>query len=217
MSININEKTLVAVLTETKGKNELITFLNDIIDAEIDKKDEMNTELVDECVQAIIDLENGENPQAIATYQSLLKFCHTNAFKKRIRVKRAAVIAAVAAIAATVTVSSSPALAIQARNMFNSIILNLGLAADSTDSGNAEIVSIYAQTGDNAAFTVKNEADINTDNIGIIAVDKDNCERQIPLSDCKIQKERIDGSHIMVTFSYEGCACSLVYTLEVTK
>ncbi|MBQ8980572.1 MAG: hypothetical protein IJ077_03065 [Eubacterium sp.] len=217
MSITVNEKTLVAVLTETQGKDELITLLNEIIDSEIEKNDEMNTELVDECVMAIIDLESGENLHTLEGYQSLLNFCHTNAFRKRIRLKRAAIIAAVAAIATSVTITSSPALAKQARDMFNSIMINLGLAADRTDSGNAEIVSIYLTTNDNATFVAKNEEDINTDNISIIAVDKDNFERQISLSDCTVNKERIDESHVMVTFSYEGCACSLIYTLEVTK
>ena len=213
MSIAVNEKTLFALLTEANGKSEMLALLNEIIDEELEKE-EMNTALVDECVQAIIDLESGGEIEALCSYQELIRYCHSNAFKKRIRLRRAVIIAAAAAIAASAAVSASPALAEQARSFFNSLIVSLGIAADETETGDSEIVSIYAELGGNIDLTVKSEDEINPEDACIVGVLKNNSEKPIPLSECRITKEYPDSSHIMVIYSYEGCACSIIYTVE---
>ena len=213
MSITVNNETLTAVLTEANGKNELTAILNEIIDEELNK-DEMNTELVDECVQAIMELESG-SVNSLASYQELMRYCQTNAFKKRIRLRRAALIAAAAAVITGSAFATSPALAEQAKSFVSSIMISLGIAADSTDTGKSEIVSIYAKPNEDTSFTVKSEDEINPENVKIFAVDKYDTEKEIPLSKCKIKTEHLDGSHIVITYSYEGCACSLTYTLEV--
>ena len=214
MSITVNEKTLFSVLTEPQDKNEMISLLNEIIDEELEKE-EMNTALVDECVQAIIDLEDSCDVKALCTYHELVRYCHSEAFKKRIRLRRAVVIAAAAAIAASAAVSASPALAEQARNFLGSIMTSLGIASDETDTKNDDIVSIYAQPKENTSFTVKSEEEINAKNVKLYSIDKNNNEKPISISECKITKEYPDSSHIMVIYSYEGCACSIIYTLEV--
>ncbi|MBQ9531485.1 MAG: hypothetical protein IJR70_05390 [Eubacterium sp.] len=215
MSILVNEKTLSEVMTEKQCKSELITLLNEIIDEEL-TKNEMNTEIVDECVQAILDLESGETVHFSKSFQALVRYCHSNAFSKRILLKRAALIAAVLTIIVSGAFSVSPALAEQAKNAFYSIIEHLGIAAESTDNGKSEIVSIYIKPDEKTDFTVKSEDEINPENVKIIAVDKYDFEKEIPLSECRITREHTDGNHIMIIYSYEGCACSVIYTLEET-
>ena len=217
MSISVNKKTLDAALSQADAKRELRFFLNEIIDEEI-AKDEMNTQLIDECVQALLDLESGQNVyETLASYEQLLQYCVSNAFKAKIYLKRTALVAALVAIAASVTLSLSPALAQQAKDVISSIMQNLGIAADSTNTGKSEIVSIYAVPDESETFTVQSEEEISFNNIKIFSIDKYNCEKSIPLSECAINKERLDTGKIMVTFSYEGCACSIIYTLEVSE
>ncbi len=213
MSITVNEKTLFAVLTESQGKNEMIALLNEIIDEELEKE-EMNTALVDECVQAIIDLESEGDIKALCTYQELVQYCHSEAFKKRIRLRRAVIIAAAAAILTSGALSVSPALAEQARSFIGSVIASLGIAAEESDEKNGEIVSIYAEPIGSINYTVKSEDEINAEAFRIFAVDKDNNEKEISVSKCKTTIKRPDGSHIMIIYSYEGCACSVIYNLE---
>ena len=216
MSITVNEKTLTALLTQSNGKSEMIALLNEIIDEEI-VKDEMDTDLVNECVEAILDLENRQDEWAHSSYQALMRYCNSNLFKKAVYLKRASLVASAALIALFVTIAASPALANQAKDILSSIMVNLGIAADSTDTGKSEIVSIYAVPKDNVSFTVKSESEIKPEEIEIIAVDKYNYEKQIQLSECKVNKDRLDSERIMLTFSYEGCACSVIYKLEVTS
>ena len=213
MSITVNEKTLFAVFTETNKKDEMTALLNEIIDEELEKE-EMNTALVDECVQAIIDLEGGCDIETLCSYPELLRYCGSTAFKKRIKLRRAVAIAAAAAIITGGAFAASPALAEQAKSFFNSIISSLGIAADETETNSSDIVSIYALTEENAKFTVKSEDEINIEAVKLFAVDKENNETPLSVSECKITKEYPDSSHIMVIYSYEGCACSIIYTLE---
>lgn len=213
MSITVNKKTISELLYQINGKDEMIALLNEIIDEELEKE-EMNTELVDECVQAIMDLESAGSVNALCSYRELVRYCHSTAFKNRIRLRRALAVAAAAAIITGGTFAASPALAQQAKNFLNSIMQSLGIAADETDIKNSDIVSIYAVPQENAVFTVKNESEIKTDCVKLFSVDKNNNEKELLLSDCRITREYPDSSHIMVIYSYEGCACSIIYTLE---
>ena len=214
MSFSVNEKTLAAVFSNDNG--EITALLQELIDEEL-AKEEMNTALVDECVEAILDLESGEPVVSLCSYQILMEYCRSNAFKKSVRFKRAALVAALVAIATAVVFTTSPALAEQTKSVVHSIIASLGLAADSTDTGNSEIVSIYLLPKEEISFTVKSEEEIVPEKFDIVAVDKNNFKKHIPLSECKVQKERMDSAHILLTFSYEGCACSLMYELEVAE
>ncbi len=216
MNLSINKETVTAVLTEMPDKSEYIALLQQIIDEEL-AQDEMNTDLVDECTQAILDIENKQALNAAHSYKTLITYCHTNAFKKRIYLKRATLITAAVILATGITFSASPALAKQAKDLVFSIMESLGSAADITKTQNNEIVSIYAMPNEDTTLTVNSEDDIHPEAFTIMAVDTHNHQSQIPLSACTVQKERQDSTHILLIFSYEGCACSIMYQLEVTQ
>lgn len=213
MNVLVNQETLCAVLTPTSDRSELIALLQAIIDEELENE-EMDTDLVDECILAIADLEGNPSPQVPGSFQALINYCHSKAFKKSMRLKRTALIAAVVVIAASITLLASPALAKQTKDWISSIITNIVAAADSTDMGKSEIVSIYALPKEGVSFTARSESEIVPDHFDIIAVDENNIETPVSLSACKVQKEPLDSRHIMLTFSYEGCAYSVIYQLE---
>ncbi len=214
MSIRVNEATVTAALSDADNA-VMQSLLQALIDEEL-QKEAMDTALVDACVEALLALEEGAAQTELLSREALTQFCHRNAFKKRIKLRRAALIAAVMAIAASVTLAASPTLAQQTKDLISSIMYSLGIAADATDTGDAEVVSIYAELED-AALTVKSEDDVKPEKIKVFAVTKDNCEREISISDCKVNTERIENDKVLLTISYEGCALSLVYTLEVQE
>ena len=91
---------------------------------------------------------------------------------------------------------------------------SLGIAADSTDTDSAEVVSIYAKTDGKTPLTVKSIEDIHPEKMRIFALDKNNEEREISIKDCSVKLEELSEGKALLTISYEGCALSLVYTLE---
>jgi hypothetical protein len=212
MNITVNEQIVKAIYDNHSYTDEITAFLNEIIAAEIEK-DEMNTELMDECTDLLYELQFGEEPDT----DSVNKLLHIYKTQmNRARRKRQIVAAIMIMLIGTgALLQTNPAIAQQTKDMFAQIASVLGIAADDTDTGKSEIVSIYAQPAEDAIFTVKSEDEINTDNISIFAVDEHDFEKPVALSECKVNKEQIDSTHIMVTYSYEGCACSIVYTLEV--
>ena len=212
MNITVNEQIVKAIYDNHSYTDEITAFLNEIIDAEIEK-DEMNTELMDECTDLLYELQFGEEPDT----DSVNKLLHIyKAQMNRARRKRQIAAAImIMLVASGALLQTNPAIAEQTKDMFSQIVSVLGIAANDTDTGKSEIVSIYAELGESVNLTVKTEADIHPEDASIIAVDEHDFEKPIPLSECKVDKEQIDGTHIMVTYSYEGCACSIVYTLEV--
>lgn len=213
MRLAVNKNTISAVLYE--DTQTLKRQLNAVIDEAL-TQEEPDIALIDECTELLASLNTGEcSPQPAVTCDALLALCHASALKKQIRLRRAAVIALAAAIAASATVFSVPALATQAKNLISSIAYSLGIAADSTEEDGAGVVSLYGEFPEDTAFTVKSEEDIDLSGIRIYAVNKDNTRQAISLDSCRIRKERLEEQKILVTVSYQGCAFSVIYTLEV--
>ncbi len=214
MNITVNEIMISHIYDETGYKNEMTSFLNAVIDAELEK-DNMDTALIDDCTDILYALQFGTEPDT----DSVNKLLHI--YKSQMnRAKRGRRIAAAVLfllIGTGMLLQTDPAIAQQTQNLFSRIAYTLGIAANETDAGNSKIVSIYARLAENADLTVQSEDDIHPEDAEIIAVDQNDFEKAIPLSECTVNKERIDATHIMVTYSYEGCACSIIYTLEGTK
>ena len=213
MNITVNQKSIAYILDEQRCNNDIRYYLNKIIDIEIEKE-KPDTELLDSCTELLFELETG-TLSSFDSAEAMLKICQKSAMKNSRTKRQIAAAILIILVASGALLQTNPAIAEQTKDMFSHIASVLGIAADDTDTGKSEIVSIYAQPAEDAIFTVKSEDEINTDNISIIAVDEHDFEKPVALSKCKVNKEQIDSTHIMVTYSYEGCACSIVYTLEV--
>ena len=212
MNITVNQRSIAYVLDERRCKREIIICLNSIIDAEIEKESP-DTCLLDNCTELLFALESGENI-SMCDANEMLEICLKNAGKNRHRARQIAASIIIALVLSGALLQTNPAIAQQTRDFIATIIQSLGIAADSTDTGKSEIVSIYAELGENVSLTVKSEDDINPENVSITAVDKYNYEKAIPLSECAVSREYPDSNHIMITYSYEGCACSIIYSVE---
>lgn len=213
MNITVNQQSLAYVLNEQRCNNDIISYLNKLIDDEIEKENP-DTEFLDSCTEALFALETGE-VILLPSAQEMLKICQKSAAKTKLKAKYIAAVLIAALAVSGALLQTNSAVAQQTRDIFSQIASALKIAASDTDTGKNEIVSIYAKLGENISLTVKSEDEINPADASIIAVDEHDFEKCVPLSECKVIKEKIDSTHIMVTFSYEGCACSIVYTLEV--
>lgn len=212
MNITVNEKSIAYVLNNQINKKELSDYLNSIIDKEIEKENP-DTRLLDECTELLFALETGNMPD-LPGADIMLGICIKSLSKGGGRAKKIAAAIIVFLFASGALLQTNPAIAQQTREWLNQIAYALGIAANTTDTGRSEIVSIYAEPKEDASFRVKSEEDINPEDVSIYAVDKYNFEKHIPVSECTLNKERIDSAHIMLTYSYEGCACSIIYELE---
>ncbi|MBR0412373.1 MAG: hypothetical protein IJI47_02225 [Eubacterium sp.] len=213
MNITVNQKSIAYILDEQRCNNDIRYYLNKIIDFEIEKENP-DTDLLDNCTELLFEIETG-SVSSFESAEAMLKICKKSVVKNSRTKRQIAAVILIVLVASGALLQTNPAIAEQTRDMFSHIASVLGIAADDTDTGKSEIVSIYAELGENINLTVKSEDEINTDNTSIIAVDEHDFERAVPMSECKVSKEQIDSTHIMVTYSYEGCACSIVYTLEV--
>ena len=218
MSINVNERTLSAALFNRAAEAELKEALNLLIDSELNS-DKMDTELVDECIELLLELEKDgvqSAPCTLADGSTLLDVCHKRTFKKHLKLKRALLIAAVAAIAATVTVASTPVLAEQMRSIINYLISNTDTAAKQTYIPDTKVRSLYGRFN-KLNTEVESEEDIDLSDMEIIAVYEDKSERVIPLNECAVVKTKDDSlgkDKVLVTVSYEGSAFSILFTLR---
>ena len=213
MNITVNQKSIANVLDEQRCNNDIRYYLNKIIDNEIEKENP-DTELLDSCTELLFELETG-TVTSFESAEAILGICQKSVAKNSRTKRQIAAAIMIMLVASGALLQTNPAIAEQTGELFSRIVHVLGIAADDTDTGKNDIVSIYAKPKEDVSFTVQDENDINPENVSIYAVDKYDCEKQIPLSDCKVNTERIDSNHITVTYSYEGCACSILYTLEV--
>ena len=214
MNITVNEKTIKSIYNENSYIDEITAFLNSVIDAEI-QKDDIDTELIDDCTNILYALQFGKEPDTDSVNQLL--HIYKSQINKAKRKRQIAAAIMIMLVGTGALLQTNPAIAEQTRDMFSRIVYSLGIAADETDTGSSDIVSIYAELSEDIELTVQSEDEIYPEDARIFAVDKYDYEKEIPLSECKVNKERLDDSHIIVTYSYEGCACSLTYTLEEAK
>ena len=213
MNITVNEQIVKAIYDNHSYTDEITAFLNEIIDAEIEK-DEMNTELMDECTDLLYELQFGEEPDT----DSVNKLLHI--YKTQInRTKRKRQIAAaimIMLVASGALLQTNPVIAEQTRDMFSRIAYSLGITAEQSENGES-IQSLYASFDSKPVTNVKSEDDIDLTQMQIIAVGEDGKEFEVPLSDCEVIKtptEDEEHQKIIVTVAYKGAAFSITYTIE---
>ncbi len=123
MNISVNAKTIKEVLDDKKFKDEIIEFLTGIVDEELEKAENMNTALIEECTEIIFELENGYEEMNIdrETADKIVKFCQKKieSQNKRVRFRK---MAAVVAVAAVVLTASVPVFADSYDEVFSYII-----------------------------------------------------------------------------------------------
>ncbi|MFR5875401.1 MAG: hypothetical protein ACLUFN_02815 [Eubacterium sp.] len=220
MDFTINEKTLCNLLNDELYSNEIVSFLNSVIDEELEK-DDMDCDFIDECINAIDEITEYYNSapaiRLMLTEKRVMSYC-----KKHSRNNGAvrAVIAAclVMVIGGTALFHTSPAVAKSSKEFFEVVISSLQQMADITDSNDSTISSIYASFPENTVFKAKDIDSIDLSEIKITAIYNDNSTKEIPISDCKItksiEKDENNKSVALVVIAYNGCACSVVYQIE---
>lgn len=218
MNLTVTAKQINEITNEKQFKEELCEFLSLVIDEEIDKGDNMDTELIDGCIDALDELQSENTAKALKillTEKDILKYCRKASKIHRAKHARAAAAACLIIILSGAAVlNANPALAQQTKDFFSRIIYELGITAESSNNADDEnISSIYAVFPEDMQFTVKSENDISLDDIKIYAVYKNSSEKEVDINDCTVKTVR-ENSDISVIIAYRGCAVSLTYTLE---
>ena len=224
MSIKINDNIISQVMNDDDFKEELREYLNEVIDDEIAKGDEMDDELVHDCVEALMALSEGTADEAVDKLRSsknIIRFVHRKNFAaKRTRRQIAAAIA-VLLIAHTTAYNTVNAYANAVDEFFSSIVEMLR-DIDKEDDTNPDIEHNYAsmwyEPPESGEITsVKNENDIDLSGYSFFVSDYEGNEKKVPLSDCKIIKEKAeaDGKPVInVVVKYENVECPLQFILE---
>ena len=221
MNITVTRSEINKIYDEPSFKNELTEFLNAVIDEEIEKSDNMDTELIDECIGTLDELQNNQSVapalRLILTEKQIMKYCKKNTKIPYINQTKSAAAACLIIILSGITIlQTNPALAQQAKNFFDDIISALQIGTEQSETNlSSDISSIYAIYPDDTSFTVKKESDIDLDNIKIKAVYKDSREKEIPLKNCSVNMiKNEENNTVLVVIAYDGCALSITYTIE---
>ncbi len=209
MMITVNHNTVAYLSDGNTLYREMIDYLNSVIEKEFEK-DNINCDLIDECVNAVEELqrelENKKNSD--------------NVIKKRIKLtpKTRAVIAAALAVAIGLNVlyHTSPAFADSVKDLFSSIISTLQVGAKETQRLE-NLSSIYAIAPDGNKIKVTSETDIDVRDFIVIAVYQDGTKNEVPIKDCKFEKTvAFEGNtkYLLISISYGGCSCAVAYEME---
>lgn len=110
MEFTVNERTINAIISDGKTNEDIVMFLNQVIDEELEK-DEPNCDLIDDCINAIADIsENDEMPvlRLVVTCNSIKEIVNPKrkAWKQLNVALRVAIIAAIIA-SSTFTVNAA--------------------------------------------------------------------------------------------------------------
>lgn len=103
MNITVDKNAIGRLYSDKLFVGEMKAFLNSVIDEEIEKTDEMDTELIDECIDLLSKLDEDDNCAVIipfAGYDKILKLCHRNKFNNMSRAMRASLIACIILLSA---------------------------------------------------------------------------------------------------------------------
>lgn len=102
MNVTVNEKSLSLLINDLKSNDDIIAFLNSIIDEEIEKENP-DCDLIDECINAIADIEDDDSSAPVLhlalTPASIKKIVNPSrtSWKNLNRALRIAIVAAVIA------------------------------------------------------------------------------------------------------------------------
>lgn len=219
MNITVNQKSITAVFNDNKVNNELLITFNAIIDEELEKENP-DFDIIDECAEAINEIYNEQNIvpaiRLMLTKKQVMKYCRHKAHGNN-TMKTIVAACMVLIIGGATAYNTSPALAQSVKSFFATVISTLQNASEDTQNDNSKVLSIYASLPDTAKRTVRGVDDVDISQIKITAVTND-AEYSVSPSKCKITKtvEHTDkGSFVVVAISYEGCACTIAFELEV--
>ncbi len=169
MNIKVDKSTVNYVYSDEAFFAEVEAFLNSVIDEEIEKADDMDTELIDECIELLskLDTDNSERHAVIIPMLSskkIMNACHKRGFNNLSRGMRASLIACIVLLSA-LTANTVIAEVFDyniAKEVVSSISQKLqdwGIIAGADDSTD-KIVDIIPETTTQASTTQK--ADSNT-------------------------------------------------------
>ena len=169
MNIKVDKNTVNYIYSDKAFFAEIEAFLNSVIDEEIEKADDMDTELIDECIELLskLDTENSEGHAVIIPMLSskkIMNACHKRGFNNLSRGMRASLIACIVLLSA-LTANTVIAEVFDyniAKEVVSSISQKLqdwGIIAGADDSTD-KIVDIIPETTTQASTTQK--ADSNT-------------------------------------------------------
>lgn len=218
MSIKVDRNILLEILSDETFKKELDEYLNDIIDKEIEKADNMDTELVDDSISILSALENDDYENAISNISSndkIVRFCHRKTSSNAKKARQFAAVITLVLISAGVTIQSYPALANDIIDFFSKVTYSLGLSADESAEGNIECSYIRFDAPDYITDHINSIDDIDLSDFKFYAVDFDGNETEIPLSKCKVNnqitKDNENNDCVIVTVSYAGASTLITF------
>lgn len=219
MNVVINQSVIKEIFSDNL-KNEIIEYLNQMIDEELEKEN-MDTDLIDECIDTIDKLEKEDILPAIhiaLTEKEILKYCKKHTASSSAAKRTIAACLIVAVCSSVMLMNSNTAFAVSARELFSEIISALNLTADeSQNTPTKEISSIYVVFPKDYSFSVKSKKDIDLKSVTVVAVYKDKSESVVPLSKCTVNiQENFNNNKnsVLAVIGYEGCAVSVTYEVE---
>lgn len=219
MELTVNKSILSSLLNDEAEYSEIIAFLNEIIDDEIEK-DNPDCDLIDDCVNAIEALEAERNPQPfvrlVLTEKQVVHYCKRHS-RSSSAVKSVIAAGIVLVLGTAVMLNTTPAIAENVKALFEVIASALLDVSSDTEVGYDDLSSIYASLSEDSNLIVNDIDDIDVSKISVTAVYNDASERKIDISDCTVRKDlkqTANGEFIVVTISYNGCACSMAFEIK---
>lgn len=211
-------RSIVKEIYSDDLEREIKAYLNSVIDEEFEKDDgDVDTDLVDECINAIDSLENSDTSPALKILlreKDILKYCKRKARPKSSAQKRAIAACLILVVCSGAAIlNTDTAFAKQVKEVFSQIMEALNTAAGKSENGESRISSVYAVFPPDYSFRVKSRSDIDFGSITVYAVYKDGSESIVPLSECTVDITE-ESEKLLVAIAYKGCAFSIIYTLE---
>lgn len=203
---------------------EIAEYLNAAIDEEL-LKDDIDTDLIDDCIDALDALQENDITPALhllLNEKQITEYCKRQTRKPVHIGRRAAAACAVIAVCASlITLSTNTAFASEVKEAFWHIIAALNRTAGESEVNPArEITSIYGIFPADFSFTVRSKDEIDLSQMTVIAVYKDGREEAILLNSCTVNRTedfRGDPNTVLLTVGYNGCAFSVKFTIHPSE
>lgn len=214
-----NQNILEKLLDETSFKSEAADLLNEIIDNELSKENP-DCDLIDECVEALEYIENGDYlnviPFAVKAERASGKNRRAIGILIACAVILSSCIGAVAvnytiekkkAETAVSTASEQPAATVTATETPASTSSTVDETTTTTTAAEPEVENIRLNFGDDFKDEYEIGEKLSLKGISVIAVLSDGTEKNVDISDCGIIKNKSFGNaerYETVTVEYEG-------------
>ena len=219
MSIEINKEIVKDIMAETDYKAELAEFLNSAIDDEIAKGDDMDDGLVSECVDILLELDEGSLDKAlekIGKGKNIIKLAHRKNFAKKNIARSVAAVLAFIIVTHGVAYRSATAYQNAVDRFVNEIVGILENAAKKTEDGGFECADIDINYPDGFEKVIHSEDEASLEGFTVTAYDFDDNRIQIPVTECETEKTVVeeDGQkYVLITVTYKGCVKTVTFTL----